>query len=159
MMIHIPGRTDQGIVTEHLTEFVDLYPTLVEAAGLPPLPVCPENSTLVPLCREGNSLMPLIENAARPDWKNRVFSQYPRDGNIMGYTMRTEQYRYTEWVAFEGEPVYKPVWEKVAGVELYDHQKDPEENRNEANNVMYEEIRKELSKMLHQGWRYSNTVG
>lgn len=35
MMIHIPGQTDQGIITEQLTEFVDLYPTLVEAAGLP----------------------------------------------------------------------------------------------------------------------------
>ena len=35
MMVHVPGLTDQGIVTEQLTEFVDLYPTLAEAAGLP----------------------------------------------------------------------------------------------------------------------------
>ena len=47
MMVHIPGQTDQGVTTEKLTEMVDLFPTLVDAAGLPALPVCPENSTLV----------------------------------------------------------------------------------------------------------------
>ena len=34
--------TDGGIMTEHLSEFVDLFPTLAEAAGLPKVPVCPE---------------------------------------------------------------------------------------------------------------------
>ena len=47
MMIHIPGLTDKGIITEKLTEFVDLFPTLVDAAGLPPLKMCPRNSTTV----------------------------------------------------------------------------------------------------------------
>ena len=47
MMIHIPGKTNEGIVTEKLTEFVDLFPTLVDAAGLKPMTKCPENSTLV----------------------------------------------------------------------------------------------------------------
>ena len=32
MMIRIPGMTDSGITTEKLTEFVDLFPTLVEAS-------------------------------------------------------------------------------------------------------------------------------
>ena len=47
MMIHIPGLTDKGIVTEKLTEFVDLFPTLVDAAWLPPIPLCPEKSQKV----------------------------------------------------------------------------------------------------------------
>ena len=47
MMIHIPGKTNEGTVTEKLTEFVDLFPTLVDAAGLKPMPKCPENSSLV----------------------------------------------------------------------------------------------------------------
>ena len=34
VMIRIPGLTDGGIVTSKLTEFVDIYPTVVEAAGL-----------------------------------------------------------------------------------------------------------------------------
>ena len=40
MMVHAPGRTDSGVVTERLTEFVDLFPTLAEAAGLPEVPLC-----------------------------------------------------------------------------------------------------------------------
>ena len=103
-MIHIPGRTDQGINVTELTEFVDLFPTLTEAAGLPGIPLCPrDNATLVRTCTEGASLLPLVENPSRK-WKPAVFSQYPRmacDGNIlMGYTMRTDQYRYTEWVQY-----------------------------------------------------------
>ena len=47
MMVHVPGVTDKGIITEQLTEFVDLFPTLVEAAGLPLLTTCPENSTQI----------------------------------------------------------------------------------------------------------------
>jgi iduronate 2-sulfatase len=49
MMVHIPGKTDKGIVTEKLVEFVDLFPTLVEAADFKPLPLCPEDSTKVGL--------------------------------------------------------------------------------------------------------------
>ena len=47
MMVHIPGVTDRGLVTEQLTEYVDLFPTLAEAAGLPPLPLCPADSSKV----------------------------------------------------------------------------------------------------------------
>ncbi|XP_053400576.1 iduronate 2-sulfatase-like [Mercenaria mercenaria] len=58
MMIHIPGITDHGIATDQLTEFVDLYPTVVEAAGLGSIPLCPENSVHTKLCRDGTSLVP-----------------------------------------------------------------------------------------------------
>ncbi len=58
MMIRVPGKTDNGIVTEKLVEFVDLFPTLVEAADFSPIPLCPEDSTNIELCREGMSLMP-----------------------------------------------------------------------------------------------------
>ena len=37
MMVRVPGVTDRGVVTERLTEFVDLFPTLAEAAGLDPV--------------------------------------------------------------------------------------------------------------------------
>ena len=36
-MVRVPGLTDNGVVTEQLTEFVDLFPTLAEAAGLDPV--------------------------------------------------------------------------------------------------------------------------
>ena len=152
MMVHIPGLTDPGVQTEQLTEFVDLYPTLVEAAGLPQLPLCPAlKPEAEASCREGQSLLPLI-NGYNSTWKNRVFSQYPR-GDIMGYTMRTTQYRFTEWVKFKGKPYYRPNWDVIHGMELYDHTTDPEENTNIALNREYQGIVKELSKLLRAGWR------
>ena len=159
MMIHIPGKTDDGLVTERLTEMVDLYPTIVEAAGLPPLPLCPEaNFTKIKLCREGTSLMPLIKNPHGP-WKTAAFSQYPRTApngdSVMGYTMRTDQFRYTEWPQFKGKPEYKPNWSVLYGVELYDHKIDPEENLNRANDASYKEIRSQLIKCcMMAGERY-----
>ena len=156
MMVHIPGMTDKGIITEHLTEFVDLFPTLVEAAGLKPLELCPEDSSKVKVCREGTSLMSLVKDPKSSHWKQKAFSQYPRKPNgqnAMGYTMRTNDFRYTEWVKFIGAPEYKPDWNSLFGVELYDHSKDPEENVNVAHKKEYQDMVKTLSKELHDGWR------
>ena len=165
MMIRIPGLTDSGPVTEKLTEFVDLYPTLVEAAGLPALPLCPDDSSNVELCREGSSLMPLIHDANAP-WKNASFSQYPRTvrthgfghrtvEHVMGYSMKTDSYRYTEWAKLNQAPTYKPDWNTLYGVELYDHSKDPDENYNVAGEQSYAHLRQQLSQQLRAGWRNS----
>lgn len=151
MMIHVPGLTDHGVSTRELTEFVDLFPTLVDAAGLKPLTTCPENSTDVAVCSEGKSLIPLITAPNKP-LKQAAFSQYPREKS-MGYTMRTDRYRYTEWPIFHWRPAYKPNWDNLTGVELYDHTNDPEENVNRAYDASYKDIRESLSKMLHAGWR------
>ncbi len=160
MMVHIPGLTDKGVVSEQLTEFVDLFPTLVEAAGLYPIQLCPvgkETSTVT--CTEGISMLPLVRNPTRP-WKSAAFSQYIRmstSGNqYMGYSMRTHNYRYTEWVEFRGYPQYAPKWRKIFhrdGVELYDHLEDPEENINRAFDTSYTDIRQILRTQLHAGWR------
>ena len=97
--------------------------------------------------------MPLIKNPNSTTWKTKVFSQYPRHHQVMGYSMRTDQYRYTEWVHFKGKPLYQPQWNITYGTELYDHRKDPEENWNRANDPSYKEIRRALSVELHAGWR------
>ncbi|KAK6176528.1 hypothetical protein SNE40_014795 [Patella caerulea] len=155
MMVRVPGITDEGLVTEGLVDFVDLFPTLVEAAGFKPLSLCPEDSTKIELCREGNSFMPLMYDPGRK-WKSAAFSQYPRmNYTVMGYTMRTDEHRYTEWPEFIGEPHYKPNWKKLHGVELYDHSVDPEENYNRADDPDYKKLRTQLSIMLRRGWRYS----
>jgi hypothetical protein len=39
----------------------------------------------------------------------------------MGRSMRTDHYRYVEWRKSDGQ---------VAALELYDHEKDPEQNAN-----------------------------
>ena len=158
MLIRIPGLTDGGVVTEQLTEFVDLFPTLVEAAGLTPMEQCPKHSAKIALCTEGTSLLPLIKEPESKLWKKRVFSQYPRHANhtdIMGYTMRTARYRYTEWVHFDYAPHYAPRWNKLYGIELYDHVRDPYENVNVYAEPGYKATVKGLSKMLHLGWRHA----
>ncbi|KAK6192075.1 hypothetical protein SNE40_003619 [Patella caerulea] len=157
MMIQIPGVTDRGIITEQMTEFVDLFPTLVEAAGLSPLPPCPEDSSNTILCTEGTSLMPLVTNP-NITLKEVVFSQYPRklgDQSVMGYTLRTQHYRYTEWAAFTKAPIYKPDWSRLYGMELYNHTGDPEENYNHAYDDSYATLRTMLSSLLRKGWRNS----
>ncbi|CAG2213195.1 IDS [Mytilus edulis] len=154
MMVKIPGMTDKGIVSEKLTEFVDLFPTLVEAAGVSPVPLCPENSATVSVCHEGQSLIPLIKNP-NIAWKNASFSQYPRrhsHHDIMGYTITTDRYRYTEWVRFN-KPTYKPDWNTVVDAELYDHQVDPNENINKVHYHSQSNIKMQLSQQLRAGWR------
>jgi len=168
MMIRVPGLTDAGIRTSKLTEFVDLFPTLVEAAGMDPLELCPENSNDVDLCTEGSSLFPLIENPASEEWKEAIFWQYPRGGtqsdnvkSCMGYSIRTENYHYSEWVHIkmhDDKVSWEPEWDKTCNheelySELYDLQKDPQENRNVYDVPEYEEIVLELSERLHLGWR------
>jgi iduronate 2-sulfatase len=62
----------------------------------------------------------------------------------MGYTMRTDRYRYTEWMSPD---------KKLVGSELYDHEKDPDETFNMAGRAGNEKPAERLSKMLHAGWK------
>ena len=157
LMIRVPGLTDNGISTEALVEFVDIFPTLVEAAGLPLLPLCPHNSLETALCREGSSFMPLMKNSSLP-WKRAVFSQYFRPDfdqtllQYMGYSVRVDTSRYTEWVGFD-HINFAPIWDVVNATELYDHSIDPEENVNRADDPSYADMRDSLREILHRGWR------
>ena len=69
----------------------------------------------------------------------------------MGYSMRTERYRYTEWRERKSG--------KILARELYDHVKDNAENVNVADEAKYAEIVKQLSQMLKRGWREAKGVG
>jgi flagellin-specific chaperone FliS len=64
----------------------------------------------------------------------------------MGYSMRTDRYRFTVWV-------HRDDHTKVDAIELYDHQTDPEENANVANDPANAELVKELMAQWKQGWR------
>ena len=156
LMIRVPGRTDGGVVSENVAEFVDIFPTLVDASGLPPLQTCQDNSKYVRTCTEGQSLMPLVSHPSSP-LKDAAFSQYPRykgKFNIMGYTMRTDKYRYTEWPEFSFS-THTPDWSKLHGIELYDHTLDPDENINKAEDPAYITVKQELKSKLRAGWRAS----
>ena len=44
LIIRVPGLTDSGLRSSQLVEFVDIFPTLAEAAGFPVPETCPEDS-------------------------------------------------------------------------------------------------------------------
>jgi iduronate 2-sulfatase len=142
LILAIPNQTKPGSMTDALVEFVDLYPTLTEACGLP-----------LPQGLEGTSLLPLLKEPDRA-WKSAAFSQYPRmrkgarhngHGDIMGYAVRTNRYRYVEWREWESQ--------QVVARELYDHDSDPNETRNVANRPRESNTTEELARILSSGWR------
>lgn len=132
MIISAPGMKARGKRTGALTEFVDIYPTLCELSGLD-----------LPKHLEGTSMAPLLSNPGQ-SWKKAAFSQYPR-GKTMGYSMRSDRYRYTEWRDLKSG--------SVKARELYDHHKDPEENTNVAEDPGNQDLAAALAKMLHDGYR------
>ena len=93
------------------------------------------------------SAVPVLPRPERP-WKECVFSQYPRKGpngkRVMGYSMRTDRFRYTEWRLPDGQ---------VDSAELYDHTADPRETRNVVHLAGYCEDMGRLSDMMRRGWR------
>ncbi|ESO88174.1 hypothetical protein LOTGIDRAFT_165917 [Lottia gigantea] len=149
MMISVPGLTDNGVVTNQLVEHVDLFPTLVEVAGLPLLHTCPEHSHL-DTCTEGTSMVPLIHHPLS-QIKQAAFSQTFRH-RAMGYSIRTDRYRYTEWPAFDSR-TKKPDFTHSYGSELYDHVNDKEENNNIVARPENAQIVTTLRDMLRKGWR------
>ena len=157
LMISIPGRTDTGIESDNLVELVDLFPTLVEAAGLDPLLPCKtKHPERMALCTEGISMLPLIAQPDSNKWKTHVFSQYPNpdfkeDEDYMGYSLRTPKYRYNEWVNVS--LLSSEYWPEPHNVELYDIENDPGQTVNIADNSAYASIIETLSDKLHKGWQ------
>ncbi len=133
LIISVPWTKAQGRRTFALTEFIDIYPTLCELTDLP-----------LPPHLEGKSFVPLLNDPDLP-WKKAAISQYPRrladkQNGVMGYSMRTKNFRYTEWRHFLSG--------QVRAKELYDHKKDPHENTNVANDPNYKNTVDKLAKML-----------
>lgn len=134
LIISQPGMTTSGKQSRSLVELVDLYPTLLQLSGITP------QSPL-----DGKSLTPVLEN---PDAvvRSGALTQHPRPAyykgkpEVMGYSLRTNDFRYTEWRDFKTG--------QVNAVELYDHKKDPEESNNVADESYYRSIRQTLSAQL-----------
>jgi uncharacterized sulfatase len=122
LLVSVPG-TGSNQECPRPVEFVDLYPTLVEACGLP-----------MPQGLEGRSLVPLLKNPGAR-WDKPALS-YIRRGKVMGVSVRTERYRYTEWD--EGRQ----------GTELYDHQNDPTESLNLASEARFAPLVAKLKPLL-----------
>lgn len=132
LILSDPRMKAAGGKTHALVEFVDLYPTLSELASLP-----------LPDHLEGTSFVPLLGEPDRP-WKSAAFSQYPNKSH-MGDSIRTARYRFTRWTR-TNDP------KNLGGLELYDHESDPQENVNIANRPENTELVKRLTIQLTAGW-------
>jgi len=126
MLLAAPGAAGNGQVSPRVVELLDLYPTLVAWCGLPN-----------PGHLMGRSLLPLLRNP-QARWDHVAITQINRGGGTMGYSLRTERWRYTVWQNGQG------------GEELYDHQHDPREYRNLAGDTAYGAIRNELRQKLYK---------
>jgi arylsulfatase A-like enzyme len=98
-------------------EFLDIYPTICDLAGLPK-----------PDVLQGKSLIPVLDDPTAKV-KDFAVSQFPRGGGsneMMGYTLRDGRHRYIRWA-----PKDKPA--EVKFEELYDYQSDPLETKSLVN--------------------------
>ncbi|MSP85585.1 MAG: DUF229 domain-containing protein [Flavobacteriaceae bacterium] len=133
--------------SKSMTEFVDVFPTLCELSG-----------GTVPSYLDGKSLVPVMKNN-KVSVKEYAMSQYPRkmdkadqkkgDGKVklMGYSLRTEQYRYTVWLKnFTSDQAYSA--DKVYTKELYDYENDPLEKINVSDDKKYATIAADLDKKM-----------
>ena len=100
-MVVAPGQVEPGTRSARAVDLLDLYPTLVELAGLP----APAHAF------EGGSLLPWLRDPAlardRPAISTAASGQH---------TVRTDRWRYIRYRDGSGE--------------LYDHEIDPEERVN-----------------------------
>ena len=128
-----------GIQNSSPTEFVDIFPTLCELAHIK----TPSNV-------DGVSLVPLMKQKVTSVKKYAV-SQFHRQiskDKMMGYALRTERYRYVEWVDIDYRKL-KPYSEsKIVAQELYDYQKDPLETESLVDKPEYETVMVELSQLM-----------
>lgn len=129
-----PGRLEADFHSDTLVELVDIYPTLVALAGLeqPDSPL------------EGKNLQAVLDKRENPrdaalsqSWSGAHLTRPERRGmQVMGYSIRTPRYRYTEWSRGQ------------EGIELYDYDADPLEYRNLAEDEDHLPVVQQLKTLL-----------
>ena len=119
-----PGMPEKKRVNQ-LVEFVDIFPTLNEMAGLPPLP-----DQL-----EGASMLPIMQQEGAP-WDGRIVSKWHN-----GLSIKIDHYLYTEWSKSDST-VYARM--------LFDHAKDPHERMNIAELPENQELVRSLQQELYE---------
>ena len=123
LLIKAPGYASPQKINR-LAEYIDIYPTLCDLAGLP-----------APGHLAGTSLMGLMKDP-ESEGKEYITSRYKNMEAI-----KTDQYLYTEWIDSAGN---------VTDRMLYDHKIDPEENVDIANAPEHKELVEKLSHKLHE---------
>lgn len=127
LIISAPGKeysNNHGTTSSSIVEFIDLYPTLADLCGL---------SSEVPGILQGNSLKAFIQDSELNRSDSYAYSI--TNGGRAG-TIRTERWRYSRW----GENV------EQLNEELYDHENDPEEHVNLADDPHQFNVLEEMRK-------------
>ena len=127
LIISLPGAAGAGKKCAATAEFVDIFPTLADLAGLP-----------VPDGLAGRSLRKYLETPALASDKPAI-SQYPRSG-FMGYSIRNDRWRATFW--------RKRNAAEITHIEFYDEQNDPAETKNLAELPEHRALLESLKKHL-----------
>jgi uncharacterized sulfatase len=134
LVVYAPARAGNGGSSDSLAELVDVYPTLAELCGLP-LSDHLDGKSLVPILKDTSAV---VRIASLTQQGRSVPNGDGGRRPVMGYSIRTDRWRYTEW---DGGS---------AGVELYDHQNDPGEITNLANSPSHEDARADLAEKLKE---------
>lgn len=137
LLIYDPRSQGNGKKCERTVELVDLHRTLAELCGIEPAKAA-----------EGKSLKTLLSDPAAA-WDKPAMTQVSRGtptatGDklpkkqewFMGYSIRNERYRYTEWD--DGKK----------GTQLYDYQTDPTEAKNLAEDPAAADVVKQMRTLL-----------
>ncbi|MBL6838973.1 MAG: sulfatase [Puniceicoccaceae bacterium] len=137
LIIYDPRMSQGGTKSVSPVESIDLYPTLCELAGLP-IPEQPADAGSVsgrPL--RGVSVVPVLKDPSA-SVKGGAISNF-RGSGTMGYSYRTERYRYIEWI--QGK--------RIVQQDLYELRPGSVETVNIATNPENAALLQRLSKELH----------
>lgn len=121
-MIINSSEIEKPYISEQIVEFIDLYPTMCEAAGI--------NK---PKTLEGSSLIPLLKSQKN---KTKGYAVARWDN---GFTLIDDNFFYTEW---------RDKNETLIARMLFNHYEDINENYNVAGEHKYNSVVKNLSKKL-----------
>ncbi len=136
LIIARPSEPFAGRSTGAVTEMIDLYPTLAELCSLP-LPDHLAGVSLQPVLADPSAR--LREAALTVAWSRAGWVHRDMEGmDILGYSIRTPRYRYTEWDGGRH------------GIELYDYEADPDEYVNLAGRAEAEGVEDRMRRLLRE---------
>ncbi|HEY6169395.1 MAG TPA: sulfatase [Verrucomicrobiae bacterium] len=125
LIVRLPGASGNGRACGRTVSFVDVYPTLAELCGLPK-----------PTGLEGHSFSALLWDPSAK-WDHPAFT-VAKNGGFFGRSVRTERWRYTEWDGGK------------SGAVLFDHDADPHEMKNLADDAKHAKTLAEMKALLKQ---------
>ena len=113
---YVPGLTKGGTISDRTIDFMSIYPTLCDLAGIP-----------LPKHVEGQSIKSVLADP-KASWATPGLCTF----GYQNHTVRTDQWRYIRYANGDEE--------------LYDHKHDPYEWTNLASKVEFKPVKADLAK-------------